>query len=103
MDPFIEPLVVKYLQQTKIVKVMNLRKITAIDKLLRGSNIPLRKWYYFLEVEYLTDMYERRWYSLDKINQLSSFNHIRVKKTQNPNLSRLLYQRVDGLVVECDS
>ncbi len=98
---------------------MNLRKLSVFEKcnLMYGSEVPQPEWYYFMEMEQIEPRsYKRIWFYLDNICQ-KDHSHIpetiklvdeiiikRVKKTRNPKLPRLLYQKIGtksvGLVVE---
>lgn len=98
---------------------MNFRQNSILDSLMKGSEVPQPDWYYFLEIEWITpERYTRKWFYLDNMCQ-RNHDHIpkttnmrdgiivkRVKKTRNPNLPRLLYQKIEtahyGLVVEFD-
>ena len=99
---------------------MNFRRNSILDGLMKGSAVPQPDWYYFLEIERVrTNSYKRIWFHLDNICQkdhshipetINLVNEItikRVKKTRNPNLPRLLYQKLDttslGLIVEDDA
>ena len=94
-------------------------KNSCLNNIMLGSEVPQPDWYYFLEMERVeTNSYRRTWFHLDNICQ-KDHSHIpetielsdeliikRIKKTRNPKLPQLLYQKINtkdfGLVVEVE-